>query len=625
MLEEIRPATPNQLFAQLSDNVAAFDGENDAELQLFAALRFVESGITSELRPLLALISLHERFVDVDILHAMSLKRGELWTRELIDQLLTALGHAGLLRRVAPTICELHPLLSRYLSHTIAQPDKQWVRAFIRLMAVFADTSVAMPIHQQRGIMEVHGASMLRAVSFANDEEFTPEKAAIIQMLAAYAYNSRDFVRAQHLFTVVADIFRRTGKSEAEATAYHQLGRIAEDQFRLGEAESWFRKSLGIKLTSGSERGRAATYHHLGIIEYERGNYEAAEAFYQQSLAISEGLSDESVKGVTYHQLGMAAEKQRNYAAAEAWYRKAVAVAESTGDHAGAAMTYHQLAGLASELGNFAVALDWFRKSLAIKEALGDAHGAAVTYVSVGTTFQELGDLDSAEASYRKALTMEDQLGELAGVGDASHQLGIIAHLRQDLDVAESWFMKALAIRETFDDTQRLAATFHHLGIIAHEKNDFDVASSWYGRALAIAVELGDEQGIAGVYHQFGNLQYAQHNSTGAEEWYLKSLEINQTCGDEHSAAGNTVQLALVASEVGQWEVAGQRFIASATSYIQLQRQQQFAMVCHRFTQLLKSAPVNIRPDLISQWHAAGLPPIPQRVLASLDQPSIEE
>jgi len=135
-------------------------------------------------------------------------------------------------------------------------------------------------------------------------------KVAITQMLAAYAYNSRDFVSCGTSFTEVAEIFRCTGKTEGEATAYHQLGRIAEDQCRLDDAELWFRKSLDIKLTSENHRGRAASYHHLGTIQYERGNYEAAEVFYHESLAISETLNDESVKRVTYHQLGMVADKQ---------------------------------------------------------------------------------------------------------------------------------------------------------------------------------------------------------------------------------------------------------------------------------------------------------------------------
>lgn len=101
---------------QLGNNLAAMGmDEQQDQRRLFATLRFVEQGLAEELRPLMAMIGLHESYVDADCLETMAKQIDPVWTRAQIDALLTALGAAGIVNYFRDTIYEMHPLLTSYL------------------------------------------------------------------------------------------------------------------------------------------------------------------------------------------------------------------------------------------------------------------------------------------------------------------------------------------------------------------------------------------------------------------------------------------------------------------------------------------------------------------------------
>jgi len=63
------------------------------------------------------------------------------------------------------------------------------------------------------------------------------------------------------------------GDESGEAAAYHQLGRIAEEQRDFAAAGQWYRKSLAIKGRLGNEHGAAITYAQLGMLAGIQENY----------------------------------------------------------------------------------------------------------------------------------------------------------------------------------------------------------------------------------------------------------------------------------------------------------------------------------------------------------------
>ena len=619
ILIQLEDLTPTNILWQLKKNVEGFNGAGVSEARLFAALRFVEEGLSNELLPLLIPLGFHDRYIDASLLFAMASHADNSLTEDQVLNFLSALCPAGLLRHAGATIYELHPLLSSYLKHRPASSSDGWAYAFVRVMAIFADTIAPMPLHQQRGAIAVHGANLAHASQMATKRSFRDEAAAIAQALGAFAYNARDWATAEKHLSDLAHTWQAVKNPDGEGSAYHQLGRVAEDQGQLEFAEAWFRKSLALKLVTQNESGLAATYHHLGNVAFERDDFNAAEEWYRKSLALSEKAGYEYARSTSYHQLGMIADRKRDYAKAESLYLEAAAIAEKSGDLWGAAMTYHQLGGVALSERRFADAIGWFQKSLAIKESLGDQHGAAVTYLQLGNACDDAGDLDSAESWFRKALVIEEQLGELPGTGDAYYQLGIVALKRRDLDAAEAWLSKALAVREKSSDEQRTASTFHHLGIASHERGDFSGAERWYQQSLSISMRIGDASGIAGSYHQLGNVRHARKEYSDAESWYQKSLDINKELNDQFHQAANIFQLARVAALQGSLELACQRLVVSGSLYVRTGSSPEFQNICQEFSRLLSASPREKRNAFIADWNTSGLPRVPDELVQSLN------
>ena len=390
ILPQLRRRTATQLAEALRGNLDALDlPQDEVGAKLAATLRFVQDDLPAEQRPLLVPLSLHEGFVDADYLEAMAKQVEGHLTRPVIDRLTEALGTAGLLRDRGQAIFELHPALTGYLRAAVARDldgavRDGWARAFVEVMWRVADTLAPKELHEQRFGFHVHGASFRHALTEAERLEMDLALRALLQSLASFAQNTRDFAAAMRLHERRAEADRAAGDHKHEAAAYHQLGIIAEEQRDFAAAEQCYRKALAVFERLGIEHGAAGTYHQLGRIAQEQRDFAAAEQWYRKSLAIKEKQGDEHGAASTYHQLGMLAQEQRDFGAAEQWYRKSLAIEEKQGNEHGAASTYHQLGRIAEEQRDFAAAEQWYRKSLAISEKQGNEHGAASTYGQLG-------------------------------------------------------------------------------------------------------------------------------------------------------------------------------------------------------------------------------------------------
>ena len=147
------PLAMRVMLTQLADHNAAELGErlrnrllqaaaDDVQAKLLATLGFVEEALPEALKPLLAPLALHERFVNAVYLEAMARIAGASHSRTAIDQALTSLEVAGLLHAHGQGIYALHPALTGFLR---ARPsannatDTAWQRAFVEVMGQLAD------------------------------------------------------------------------------------------------------------------------------------------------------------------------------------------------------------------------------------------------------------------------------------------------------------------------------------------------------------------------------------------------------------------------------------------------------------------------------------------------------
>ena len=522
---------------------------------VWAALRIFERGLPEEYAPLVHITSLHDRFIDINLLVPMLENADNRKVGAQVRDYFHILESAGLCHCLEDTIYRIHPALRTYLG--IHLPDAvELEQGFVRVMAAMADDFAPRELHEQRYCFSVHSANFLSAVRIAEKLDMKQEPLILVQALAMYAFNVRNFKEADYLYRKLSEGFKEQGNDHGAASTYHHLGIIAQERRDFDAAESWYRKSLEIKAKQGNDHGAASTYHHLGIIAQERRDFDAAESWYRKSLEIKAKQGNDHGAASTYHELGMIAQKRRDFDAAASWYRKSLEITEKQGNEHGAAFTYHTLGMIAQERRDFDAAESWYRKSLEIKEKQGNKHGAASTYHNLGSIAQERRDFDTAENWYRKSLEIEEKQGNDHSAASTYHNLGIITQERRDFDAAESWYRKSLEITEKQGNEHGAALTYHQLGSIAQERRDFDAAESWYRKALAIFEKQGNEHGAASTYHQLGMIAEERRDFNAAESWYRKSLEIDEQQGNEHGAAITYHQLGMIAEERRDFDAA---------------------------------------------------------------------
>ncbi|QDV35081.1 tetratricopeptide repeat protein [Tautonia plasticadhaerens] len=459
LLPRLEDQTAAQLVLTIRDNLSALGPSGD-EIQdtLFATLRFAVDSLPDDLRPLLILLALHEHFVDADSLEAMAKDVDKSWTRDRIDQFVSILSNAGLLRNRGLAIYEIHPALTGFLRSTsstsAAAARDPWCRAFSKVIGSIGVRVIGCPVHEQRGPFSVHSTNFNRAWEEASRLEMDRIATGLVATLASYAQNTWNFQHAERLLQRLTESRLVRENERLRAGYYHQLGVVAQLRWDLDAAERWYAKALEIKERLGVEAGPAATYHQLGMVAQLRWDLDAAERWYARALESFERLSVGPGRACSYHQLGTVAQDREDLDAAERWYTKALEISERLGDEPRAAGTYHQL----------------------------------------GRVAQDRGDLDDAERWYVRSLEIKERLGDEAGVSLAYHQLGIVAQLRWDLDAAECWYARSLEISERLGDEAGAARTYTNLGIVVQDRGDQGAAERWYTKALTVWTKTGNEQ-----------------------------------------------------------------------------------------------------------------------------------
>jgi CHAT domain/Tetratricopeptide repeat/NACHT domain len=493
MLLQLQDTPARELRDRLHRQFASDTG-NETTRKIYAALALLDERLPASFAPMLQLIGLHQRYVDIDYAAQMMSLTDDSAERTMLNHCFATLERSGFIHHLGNGVYGMHPALHGFL--TRAHPaEAAQVTGFVELMGSLADHLTSKELHDQRGPFAIHGANFQQSLTLARKANQATAIAMLTQSLAAFALNSRDFSTASRLFQALAESWAATDPA-AEASAYHQLGMTAQAQRDFQSAGRWYLKSLAVEEEHDIEHGAASTYHQLGMIAEEQRDFQSAERWYLKSLAIKEKLGNEHAAASTYHQLGTIAQAQRDFQSAERWYLKSLAISEKLDNEHYAASTYHQLGIIAQEQWDLQSAERWYLKSLAIEEKHGNEQGAASTY----------------------------------------HQLGIIAQAQRDFQSAERWYLKSLAISEKLDNEHYAASTYHQLGSIAQEQRHFQSAERWYLKSLAVKEKLKNEHGAASTYHQLGRLNHLKNDFQTAGDWFVKAVQIFVTSQNEHNA-----------------------------------------------------------------------------------------
>ena len=274
------------------------------------------------------------------------------------------------------------------------------------------------------------------------------------------------------------------------AAVNHQLGVIAQQRFRLEEAEEWFTKSLAI-IEHGEDRAVTADdYHSLGLVKQYQRLYTVAQEWFKKSLEIHQRLQDEEEMVKDYRALGITSQYKFEYEEAESWYQRAKDIVEEHRDEETAILVYHELATVYHARYSFDEAETWYRQALNLSDQLGKQHQMAVEFHHLGLLVQsrEL-FYEDAENWFLLALEKYEELGDRRSAGDECRQLGVLFHEQKKLDEAEQWYLRARDMFDEVRDVQRTARTYGQLGMVAEERGELTEALEWVARTYNLAID----------------------------------------------------------------------------------------------------------------------------------------
>jgi tetratricopeptide (TPR) repeat protein len=507
VLSRLSGQTAAALLRALEENLEALGlDDSDEAAKVVATLRFVETGLPADLRPLLAPLALFEQFVHATDLAAVAGHVDGAAGRSAAGRLLSALATAGLIQEVrglrsqGESMYQMHPVMTTYLrSRPSAAEVRQesWARAFVPLMARFAHSLVRRQPHVQRRALLLYKPNLLSALEKAIALDLADERCLITELLAADAFHMRNYEEADGHYRAMASL----GGHERKAVAYHQLGRIARKCRGLEEAERWYNESLDIEEKVGNEHGAAVSRLELGIVSHQRGDYDRAKELYSEALAVFKSSGDSENEASTYHELGVTARELGDYGEAERWYGLALGIYRRHQDLLSAALTCFELGNLAESAGRLDEAQSWHHESLKLRRQIGDDLLVAHSCFKLGRvnqkhslTTQRRADLNEAERWYLESANLYERLNEQRGAANVYHQIGMIKLWVRALSEAEGWYKRALSVYERIGDDGAAATSRHELGLVAEERGQRVDAGRLFARVLAVHLRVGDEK-----------------------------------------------------------------------------------------------------------------------------------
>ena len=250
MLE--KQSAKDLITALQTDFDALLKQENDeSAAKLYATLGLAQKALPEELRPLLILLGLHERFMDLYLFEAMAEQVNQVWITDKIRRFADLLSHAGLLHYIGENVYELHPALIGYLRAYVVKCESEqirheWTKAFVDVMGRLSNELAKKQLHEKRIHFHLFGASFHYAMNEAQRLGMDSHFIAILQSLAEYARNTHNYKEAENLFLQFAESSQVIGSIEWQAAAYYQLGMIAEEKRDFNAAEKWYFQSLKI-------------------------------------------------------------------------------------------------------------------------------------------------------------------------------------------------------------------------------------------------------------------------------------------------------------------------------------------------------------------------------------------
>ena len=143
------------------------------------------------------------------------------------------------------------------------------------------------------------------------------------------ALDSADLETARAVYQEILDELIALNDSSVNdriATAYHNLGIVAQEQRRFDDAIAFYNKALQIREDAGDFYNAADEYHQLGNIAKEQGDFDTAVVYFQKAFTARSAANDWHKASSTLTAWGRTLEIQSNWTEAVKIYIQALVI-----------------------------------------------------------------------------------------------------------------------------------------------------------------------------------------------------------------------------------------------------------------------------------------------------------
>lgn len=232
-------------------------------------------------------------------------------------------------------------------------------------------------------------------------------------------------LQSEEVALEVAHLERRVGEYDTARTHYRKLlsgdnvpvslwarwglGKLAERQGDLAEAEGWFeaarreaRSARDLGFGAVADRVDAHSLGALGEIAAMRGNYSAASVLLGEALEQADKTGERALQAEALQQLAEIRSRRGELDKAEQYSRRAAILVESVGDAELTARIQMRAGSLLAESGEIDRGLRMLEEARAGLEELGEGHLEAECQLRIGVVHWRRGAFKLAARTLRK-------------------------------------------------------------------------------------------------------------------------------------------------------------------------------------------------------------------------------
>jgi len=429
---------------------------------------------------------------------------------------------AGILEDLGESIYKVHPALPWYLrqqldkmgsQEVISNLEKKLLVFYAALANMYSEQLISNAEYASF-MLRVQEPNLLQQLWLAEQQQDWAEAQAILQALGeVYQRWGRkpEFksLRERALNQIGFHLAEAKPKGKDAFDFWTYLRGVdaneAVNSADLQTARAVYQEILDelVALNDSSVNDKIATaYHNLGVVAQAQRRFEEAIYFCNKALQIREEAGDFYSAAATYCNLGRVAEERRRFDEAIDFYHKALQIYEHAGDFYSAAREYHHLGTVAQEQGRFEEAIAFCKTALKIFEDAGDFYSAAKEYHLLGMVAQEQRRFDEAIGFYTTALQIKEDKEDFYSAASDYHHLGRVAEEQECFDDAVAYFQKAFEATSAANDWRQASAILTAWGGTLEAQSNWTEAEKIYIRALAIDIEHNSEW----VYSDLKNL-----------------------------------------------------------------------------------------------------------------------